>query len=60
MQKIESREKMREYIEKERQRLEARKNKMHEIISNDRYIKWLEEFTKIYSKFSIHDLDGIK
>jgi len=60
MQKIESREKMREFIEKEKQRLEARKNKMHEIVSNDSYIKWLEEFTRRYPKFSTYDLDLAK
>ena len=55
MQKIETREQMREIIEKERKRLEERKNIMHEIVSNNKYIKWLEEFTKKYPKFYNND-----
>ncbi|MBQ8891627.1 MAG: hypothetical protein IJ068_02050 [Bacilli bacterium] len=51
MQKIESREKLHELVEKDKKRLEARKNKIHEIVSNDVYIKWLERFTNKYDKF---------
>ena len=51
MQRFENREQMNEYVEKERKRLEERKNKVKEIVSNDNYINWLQEFTIKYPNF---------
>lgn len=55
MQKFENHEQMREYVQKERQRLDERKNKIKEIISNNNYINWLQKFTLTYPKFRNDD-----
>lgn len=55
MQKFENHEQMKEYVEKERKRLEERKKIKKEIVSNDNYINWLESFTNKYYKFRDDD-----
>ena len=55
MQKVESRQKMLELVEKERKRLEKRKQKIHEIITSNGYILWLEKFTQKYTQFRDED-----
>lgn len=55
MQKFQNHEQMKEYVEKERKRLEERKNKVKEIVSNTDYINWLQKFTLIYPNFRSND-----
>lgn len=55
MQKIENHEQMREFVEKEKKRLEVRQNKIKELISNNKYITWLDKFTNKYSTFRDDD-----
>lgn len=49
--------KMREYLEKEKQKSEFKKKKMKEITLNTKYIEWLDEFTLKYPRFRDNDFN---
>ena len=55
MKNIDNHEKMKEYVKLEQRKLEERKYQIKQLMSNYKYITWLENFTKIYPKIREDD-----
>lgn len=55
MKNIDNHEKMKEYVKLEQRKLEERKYQIKQLMSNYKYITWVENFTKIYPKIREDD-----